>query len=226
VTELLSFHFDPLCPWCWQSSRWMRQVVGAGGAEVTWGVFSLEIANSPEGAEGVDPLARGARGLRTSILVRDTHGNEMMGAFYEALGVRYFDELQSYDDPETFRGALRDIGLDPGLYDRALARKGTWQTLVREHKRLVRETQAFGVPTIRLDGGRGPAIFGPVLSELPTDDDALGVLERVVWLTRYANFAEIKRERSVPLDVPRAKHWEKRRKQKLAAERRANAPGR
>jgi predicted DsbA family dithiol-disulfide isomerase len=221
MTEQLSFHFDPLCPWCWQTSRWARRLVDLGAAEVTWGVLSLEITNNAEGAEGTDPLARGIRGLRTAVLVRDQHGNDAMGAFYEALGNRYFEKLESYDHESTFTGALGDIGLDPSLYEKALARKGTWQTVVREHKRLVRETKAFGVPTIRLDGGTGPALFGPVLSELPTDDDAVTLLEHLVWLARYENFSELKRERTVALDVERARYWARRQRQKEAAEKRA-----
>jgi hypothetical protein len=85
----------------------------------------------------------------------------------------------------------------------------------------VRETKAFGVPTIRLDGGTGPALFGPVLSELPKDDDAVELLEHFVWLARYENFSEFKRDRMVTLDVERARYWARKQKQKVAADKRA-----
>jgi protein-disulfide isomerase-like protein with CxxC motif len=226
MTEPVSFHFDPLCPWCWQTSCWMRRLVELGAAEVTWGVFSLEITNHADGADGVEHDARGVRGLRTAILVRDRHGNDAMGAFYAALGHRHFDLVESYTEADTFRRALADIDLDPELHDQAMARSSTWTTLVREHKRLVRETQAFGVPTIRLDGGRGPVMFGPVVSRLPTDDDALGLFERFVWLTRYENFSELKRARTVPLDTERSRRWERERARKAAADARAQRAAR
>lgn len=216
MTEHILFHFDPLCPWCWQTSRWARQLVGLGAAKVDWGVFSLEIANSPDGVAAVAPDANGAKGLRTAVLVRDSLGSEDMGRFYEALGNRHFHQLERYDSPDTFRGALTDIGLDPELYDRALADIGTWHTVVAEHEQLVRETKTFGVPTIRLDGGKGPFLFGPVISELPTDDDAVKLLEHTVWLTRYENFGELKRERVVDLDVPSAAAWRARQAAKAA----------
>ena len=208
----VSFAFDPLCPWCWQTSKWMRRCVELGAAEVTWGVYSLELAHHADGPAAGDPIAPGVRGLRTAIAVRNAEGNEAMGAFYAALGERYFERLESYDDLATFHGALTDIGLDPTIYDRALARKATFATLVKEHKALVKETKAFGVPTIRTDGGRGPGMFGPVLSEMPDDADSVEMLGHVVWLIEHDNVAELKRDRTLALDVERARMWERKRK--------------
>ena len=162
MAEQLVFHFDPLCPWCWQTSRWARQLVGLDAATVEWKLFSLLIQNNPDGAATVDPANPGVRGLRTAVLVRETGGNEAIGAFYEALGNRHFHDLESYEEEDTFRQALTDVGLDVGLYDKAMADPTTWQTVVAEHEELVAATKSFGVPTIRLDGGSGPAIFGPV----------------------------------------------------------------
>ena len=223
----VSFAFDPLCPWCWQTSKWMRRCVELGAAEVTWGVFSLELAHHADGPEAGDPVAHGVRGLRTAIAVRDAHGNDAMGAFYAALGERYFDRLESYDDIDTFHGALTDIGLEPELYDRAIARKATFSSLVREHKALVRATKAFGVPTIRVDGGRGPGMFGPVISEMPADDaETVAMFEHVVWLIANDNIAELKRDRTRPLDVERARQWERERAARRRARARAERLGR
>lgn len=208
----VSFAFDPLCPWCWQTSKWMRRCVELGAADVTWGVYSLELAHHADGPDAGDPVASGVRGLRTAIAVRDAHGNDAMGAFYAALGERYFERLESYGDIATFHGALADIGLDPTIYDRALTRKATFTALVKEHKALVKATRAFGVPTIRVDGGRGPGMFGPVLSEVPPDDEAVELFEHVVWLIAHDNIAELKRDRTRPLDVERSRKWERERK--------------
>ena len=81
---------------------------------------------------------------------------------------------------------------------------------------VVDDTKAFGVPTIRLDSGHGPAIFGPVVSEMPTDEDAIALFEHVVWLVRYPNFGELKRDR-IDLDVPSAAAWRARQAAKAAA---------
>src|SRR5262245_37282612 len=186
------------------TSKWIKRVVELGAAEVEWGVFSLEIANNPDGAPGVDlEKSRGIPTLRTAILVRDRFGNEAMGRFYTAAGHRNHELCESLNETETLRNALRDCDLDPALFDEAIGDPATWAQLVDEHTTLVKETKAFGVPVIRLDDGS--ALFGPVVSEMPTDEDALELFRCSVYLTRYANFAELKRDRTVPLDLERTR---------------------
>ena len=153
------------------------------------------------------------RQLQTRYLVDS--GVDYVKLFLAKTEEERIDAGGVFDNPDTFRGALSDIGLDSELYDRALADIGTWRTVVDEHEELVRDTKAFGVPTIRLDGGKGPSTFGPVLSELPTDDDAVKLLEHVTWLMRYENFGEFKRER-IDLDVPSAAAWRARQAAKAA----------
>lgn len=169
---------------------------------VEWGVFSLSIQNWDTERGEFDPeRARGIAALRTVITVRDHGGNAAVDAYYAAIGERVFDRLQSANDHDTIRGALADAGLDPGLVDRALGDSSTWERLRAEHDALVNDTRSFGVPTIRLDGGTGPAIFGPVISNPPPDDDAVALWEHVSWLTRYENFSELKRDRTIDPDL-------------------------
>ena len=71
-----------------------------------------------------------------------------------------------------------------------------------EHQALVRDTRSFGVPTIRLDGGYGAAIFGPVISNPPaSDEEAVDLWTHVSWLARYENFSELKRDRTIDPDL-------------------------
>ena len=61
------------------------------------------------------------------------------------------------------------------------------------------ETRSFGVPTIRLEGGQGPALFGPVISNpAESTEEAVELWRHVRWLTAYDNFAELKRDRLPP----------------------------
>ena len=83
---------------------------------------------------------------------------------------------------------------------------------------------AFGVPTIVLDDGTGPAIFGPVVSELPSDEDTVSLWQHLSWLTRYTNFAELKRGRAVPPDLPTAA-WYREQRAQGATRRRADHTG-
>lgn len=195
--EHIRFHFDPRCPWCWQTSRWVRRIEELGEVRVDWAVFSLEVVNLPDGE---DPLAIDAvsgPSLRTSLVVRDRLGPEAVGRFYAALGRRIWEQPPPprVNDEEAIRASLTDAGADPGWLDDAMADRDTWHRVVAEHRALVERTGSFGVPTIVLDGGDGNAIFGPVISKDPTDADAVELWRHTAWLTRHGNFAELKRGR-------------------------------
>ena len=202
MTERIRFYFDPICPWSYQTSRWARRLEELGELELDWGLFSLELQNA--GDEPEDMHRRhdmSARALRTAVLVRQAAGSRGVGAFYAAIGARVHEQGASLDDPVTVDQALGDIGLDPALSEQAMADSGTWDAVVAEHRGLVERTRSFGVPTLVLDGDEGPAIFGPVLSTVPSDEEAVELLRHVVWLARYENFSELKRERTVPPDL-------------------------
>jgi hypothetical protein len=137
------------------------------------------------------------------VLVRDEVGERACGAFYAALGERYFHAEQDITDPSVVEGALTDAGLDAGLRAKAVGDLSTWQRVRTEHEAVAAEVGAFGVPTIRLDGGRGPAIFGPVVSEPPSDDDeSVELWRHVSWLVRSPSFYELKRNRTTGPDLP------------------------
>jgi hypothetical protein len=93
---------------------------------------------------------------------------------------------------------------------RALADDATWEAVQREHDDVVAEHHAFGVPTIVLDGGAGPSMFGPVITEVPDDNGAVELWQHFAWMARNTNFAEIKRER-LPLDLEGVRRHQRER---------------
>jgi protein-disulfide isomerase-like protein with CxxC motif len=203
MAELIRFHLDPRCPWCWQTSKWIRQLDRLGVVEVSWGLFSLEVVNFDKPIAEFDAARSvAAPSQRTLVAVRDAEGQAAAGRFYAAIGTRYFDLEQDLAAASTIQGALTDAGLATDYYDRALADWGTWDTVLAEHLDLVDNTASFGVPTIRLDGGTGPVIFGPVISNPPSnDDDAVALWQHVSWLIRYPEFSELKRNRTIDPDL-------------------------
>lgn len=43
--ESVEFYFDPLCPWAFQTSIWIREIRAVTGIEILWRFFSLEEIN-------------------------------------------------------------------------------------------------------------------------------------------------------------------------------------
>ena len=200
MSEPVRFFFDPLCPWCYQTSRWILQLQDSGDVDVSWGVFSLEIANA-EGPATVGVDAMSAPALRTVVALRELEGEAAVGRFYAELGAAVHQRGEAVNDPAVLEAALEAAGCSAALLDKAVGDEATWERVVAEHAALVERTRSFGVPTIVLDGGDGPAIFGPVISEVPSPEDGRELWRHVSWLARYENFSELKRDRIIEPDL-------------------------
>lgn len=210
MSESVRFYFDPICPWCYQTSRWARRLEQLGVLELAWGVFSLELQNRGNEPEDLARThARSERALRTAITVRHHAGPKAVGRFYEHLGERVHQHGEPLEDPATVAGALGDAGLTPELATRAMADRSTLERVTAEHRELCDRTRSFGVPTIVLDGGDGPAIFGPVIVDVPDDDDAVALWEHMSWLVRHDRFAELKRDRDRAPELESVRRWQR-----------------
>ena len=45
----IEFYFDPMCPWAYKTSVWIRDVRSQIDLDIRWRFFSLEEINRPEG---------------------------------------------------------------------------------------------------------------------------------------------------------------------------------
>jgi len=196
-SETVAFYFDPICPWAWRAADWIREVRQVRPVEVEWRFFSLEEVN--KGDKTVDwEGGRSVPALRVLALVRRQHGNDAVDRLYAALGQARFVRNEELSNPAVIEQALASAGLDPGLRAAALADASTRDEVLREHYAVVEHMEAFGVPTLVLDGGRGPGIFGPVINPVPRGEEAGQLWDRLVWLMRQPGFYEIKRTRPQP----------------------------
>jgi len=223
--EHVTFYFDPRCPWCWQTSRWARRLVELGEIEVDWRVFSLEVVNRPDDTDPADLEATGSPALRTAVVIADRHGNDAMGAFYAALGRRTFDVAPPGDAIVAIKESLEEIGLDTALYDDAIADPGTWTAVVASTEHVSGRIGKLGVPTIALDGEDGPMIFGPVVSELPSDEESVELWQHTAWLLRNDNFWELKRSNRRSPDLAMMRWYREQRAARAAAEAEAAKQG-
>jgi hypothetical protein len=174
-----------------------------GLVELDWGIYSLELANLPEGKDPVEIGSTGhsAPALRASALIRERKDSQTMGRFYHALGIRAWEIQPPMDMMQAVREAIEEVGFDGSLLDDALADPGTWLDVMKSHEDFVTSRKAIGVPTLVLDGDDGPVIFGPVIDDYPTDEETVELWEHVSWLMRYQNFAEMKRRRKGQPDL-------------------------
>ena len=122
MSERVRFYFDPICPWCYQTSRWAHLLEQRSVVELDWGVFSLELQNQGREPEELAAAhARSAPALRTAVVVREHAGDGAVGAFYRAIGRRFHERGEMLEDPATVEAALADAGLDVWAVDASAA---------------------------------------------------------------------------------------------------------
>lgn len=202
----LRFYFDPVCPFAWMTSEWVRLVAARREYRVEWRFISLRLLNAH-----VDYAAQfppdyeaghtdGLRLLRLAARVRDEHGPQAVDGLYRALGRRIFDTPQAAAPPAGSRGTagfvqpvLAGLGLPAGLAA-ALDDEG-WDAVVRaETDAALRLTgRDVGTPILHFRPPEGTAFFGPVISRLPDEDDAVALWDHVTALAAFPGFAELKR---------------------------------
>jgi predicted DsbA family dithiol-disulfide isomerase len=188
--EPVVIHFDPGCPWTWRTSLWLRAVRKSRPLSITWRFFSLAKNRDEDWVGGRSGLA-----LQSLALARRRHGNDAVDELYLALGRARHDRQEDLQDPAVVDAAVAQVGLPAGLRAEAVADPSIRQEVEADHDLAKERYKAFGSPLIVLDGGEGPAVFGPVLGTVIDEADAGEFWDRWVWLVRRPEFFEMKRPR-------------------------------
>ncbi|MDA8057095.1 MAG: DsbA family protein [Actinomycetota bacterium] len=192
--DAVDFHFDLMCPFAYQTSRWVREVRDRTDLEVTWRFFSLEEVNRQEGKK--HPWERawsyGWSMMRIGALLR-RHDMADLDRWYERAGRALHVEGRKPHEPAVARALLEELGLNPGLVDEAIADPTTGDEVLADHRRVV-DAGGFGVPTLFFPDGQ--CLFGPVLVDPPTGEAAVRLWDAVAAWREFPHLYELQRPKS------------------------------
>ncbi|OHR35163.1 disulfide bond formation protein DsbA [Corynebacterium sp. HMSC074C05] len=204
--DKVTFYFDVSCPFCWVTSRWIKEVEKVRDIEVEWKPMSLSVLN-----EGRDELPEDYKFMmqcnwtpaRLFNAVFSQDGQEAVDKLYTALGTKVHNEDRidrhaHVDEPkhafdELIKEALGEVGLPEERLTQALTTE--FDELMREnHAEAMNEVgNDVGTPVVKLND---VAFFGPVLTRIPRGEEAGKIFDGSVAVASYPYFFEIKRSRT------------------------------
>ncbi len=192
----VQFWFDPACPFCWMTSRWLVRVAPHRDLEIDWLPISLLLKNGTrEGERFYEEVTASHGMLRVVEAVRAAGNADRIGDLYTELGRILHVEEQTVD----LRKALKAVGLDPKLA--AAADDPRHDVAIRSAMEVELDLvgDAVGTPIIAVDGpganGR-VGLFGPVITVLPELDASLHLWDGFLAMVSTEGFYELKRTRA------------------------------
>ncbi len=191
----VEFFFDPICPWAYQTSLWIREVRARTGLRVDWRFFSLEEINLEEGKK--HPWERewsyGWSLMRVGAYLR-RQDPALLDRWYLTVGRAFHERGELAFQRETAERLLSDAGLPSDAVAAALADPTTHDDVKADHDRLVSAHAGYGVPTLVFPDGQ--ALFGPVITPAPMGDAALRLWDLVAGWPEFPHLYELRRPKT------------------------------
>src|ERR1700733_11364467 len=104
------FWVDPVCPWCWTTSQWIRRITADKDLDITWEPISLLVKNDTQPDSKFYGTVFWTRGLlRVMESVREAGQGDRLGELYTEYGRRIHHLGEREWDPAL---ALAAVGLD------------------------------------------------------------------------------------------------------------------
>lgn len=197
--QTITFYFDPCCPFCWITSRWLLEVAKERQIDITWRPFSLAMKNDELGPD-VDQEGRAKSHLSAHRVLRVIAAATRQGAsvvdLYTAFGRALHTEGRDLDDA-LIAEVLDQAGLPADLA--GAADDASWDDVLRSELDSALDVvgQDTGVPAIIFDAADGKQLgyFGPVLNTMPGHDESLAIWDGLSAMATAESFYELKRSR-------------------------------
>jgi 2-hydroxychromene-2-carboxylate isomerase len=192
----LEFWIDPICPWCWVTSRWVTDIAPHRDVEVNWRPISLLLKNGigPE-SPWYEPAAATHGLLRVMESVRAAEGHAPLGGLYTVFGEHIHHRGERTVDAAAL---LAEAGLDTA--HAAAATDESWDAVIRASMDdgLSLTGNDVGTPILGFvtPAGKRVGFFGPVITRRPPLDDALRLWDGLTMMAGVDGFWELKRTRT------------------------------
>ena len=201
----LHLWFDPVCPFAWMTSKWVRMVAAQRAYSVEYRLISLRLLNAHVDYDKHFPREyeaghnAGLHLLRVCARARAEHGPQALTPLYLAMGTRVWERPRGEGGsvPERVRTiaheSLAEAGLPPGLADALEDESWDGDIQAETDAALHLTGKDVGTPILHFQPPEGVAFFGPVISRLPSEQEAVELWDHVIGLARFPGFAELKR---------------------------------
>ena len=192
--DTADFWFDPLCPFAWATSRWMLEVEKVRSVDTRWHVMSLAVLNEGRDlpADYQERMKRAWGPVRVIVAARELHGEQYVKPLYDAMGAEIHNHKEE-DFGVVIQKALADVGLPADLAQYATSDTYDAELRASHEEGISKVGQEVGTPVVAFNDS---AFFGPVITRVPTGEDAGKLWDASVAIASFPYFFELKRTRT------------------------------
>lgn len=199
MSQSVKFWFDVTCPFAWATSRWVKEVEKVRDITVEFVPMSLAVLNDgrdlPENYTNKMKAAWGPARVFAKVATDEPN---KVDELYTIMGNKVHGEEQggktgygAYD--ELIKEALAEAGLDASYAEVANTEDADEALRAFHNEGINSVGDEVGTPVIKLGD---TAFFGPVITRIPTGEEAGEIFDAAVRLSEYPYFFEIKRSRT------------------------------